>query len=172
MYTEKNYIKQTHFQEVLIDRAASVSQVNPQVREKLITDFVSSLDENKIEILDKFLALLCDADTTAIGAEASANSIELDVRHYSNMDGMTPEQRKSYRNTSEHIDIFAEEMKKRFAKKTLEGRHGFDGEMIVMPVADEISNRLDRMRQNEHNIGVGIANWAFISWYRQNILPY
>lgn len=77
-----------------------------------------------------------------------------------------------YQQLSEYIDIFAHQMKLRFAKKMVERNTPYmwkDGPPHSM--VQEIHNRIDRANSFENihgGISLGIANWAFIDWLRKN----
>jgi hypothetical protein len=164
-----NKSKPIHLQDVITLRAASLSDDNKDVREQLITRTWESMSDIEKAAVDRFMSMLCDTSMFNMQAEAEANSVDMGEKIVGNMRDMDAGQKFEYIKISDHLDVFLVEMKSRFAQKIKHGRKGFDGAEIVKPVEEEIRDRLPRLR-DEMLIGVGLANWCFIDWYRKNCM--
>jgi hypothetical protein len=154
-------------QDTILMRAMNVSVENKEVRETLLLRTWEGMTVAEREATDCFIHMLTGTGVDNLIAETNENCTDYGARVADSLKGMDTEMKLQYRKISDWLDVFVVEMRERFARKIKEGRKGFDGEALVLPVADEIENRLQRVRDNEDGIGVGIANWSFIHWFRQ-----
>lgn len=77
---------------------------------------------------------------------------------------MTNEEIADFFDVSLEINLFAEEMKKRFAEKIIQGKSGWKNFDRVR-VREEMQKRLDRIKGGEDDATIGLANYTFISWF-------
>jgi hypothetical protein len=151
-------------------RAREKSERNGEVTETILERIYDGMTPNQRGAVDKFLMALCGSSLPDMQACNGQVEKAHNVHAEEMLDGLNTRQRIDLFKTFDCIDLFANEMKERFAQKTREGRSGYDGPVIVRPVAEEIADRLERLRDGEEGVSVGLGNWAYIAWYRENIL--
>jgi hypothetical protein len=150
-------------------RLREKAEQNGEVIETMIERTYDGMTPNQREAVDKFLTIACGADYITMTRHGETLERASNAHAENRLEDLSTRQRIDLFTTFDYMDIFIEEMKDRWAQKTREGRQGYDGKEIVLPVHDEIANRLGRVKAEEPGIGIGIANWGFISWFRETL---
>jgi hypothetical protein len=123
------------------------------------------------EAIDKFLIMMCGATFSHIHNLGIDRETVEEFSAMNRMQSMTNDQKLEYKKIAGYLDLFLDEMKDRFAEKIKAGRRGFDQEgEIPVPVYEEILNRIPRMVKGDKGVGIGMANWGFIDWFRRNVI--